>query len=68
MTLPLPLTYVAYAPRVLLAAFKPYTKYFERSLSLSLTTLSSLSLFRRRKGFIFLYILLRDLRRYPELI
>jgi hypothetical protein len=68
MTLPLPFIYIAYAPRVLLAAFKPYIKYFEKSLSLSSTTLFSLSLFRRRKGFIFLYILLRDLRRYFKLI
>jgi hypothetical protein len=60
--------YVAYTPRVLLAAFKPYIKYFEKSFSLSPTIFFFLSLFRRRKGFIFLYILLRDLRRYPELI
>jgi hypothetical protein len=68
MTLSLPFIYIVYTPRVLLAAFKSYTKYFERSLSLSFTTFFSLSLFRRRKGFIFLYILLRDLRRYSKLI
>jgi hypothetical protein len=68
MTSPLPFTYIAYASRVLLAAFKPYTKYFGRSVSLSSIILFSLLFFRRRKGFIFLYILLRDLRRYPKLI
>jgi hypothetical protein len=40
MTSPLPLTCVAYAPRMLLAAFEPYTKYSGRSLSLSLILLS----------------------------
>jgi hypothetical protein len=68
ITLPLPLTYIAYASRILLATFKPYTKYSGRSLSLSPTTFSPLPLFRRREGFISFYILLRDLRRYPELI
>jgi hypothetical protein len=44
IALPLPLTYVAYAPRMLLATFEPYTKYSGRSLSLSPTTLSLLLL------------------------
>jgi hypothetical protein len=33
ITLPLPLTYIAYAPRTFLATFEPYTKYAGRSLS-----------------------------------
>ena len=56
MALPLLFVYMAYAPRILLAAFEPYTKYSGGSLSL-------LPLFRRREDFIFPYILLRDLRR-----
>lgn len=61
MALPLLFVYMAYAPRILLAAFEPYTKYSGGSLSL-------LPLFRRREDFIFPYILLRDLRRYLKLI
>jgi hypothetical protein len=33
ITSPLPLTYVAYTPRMFLATFEPYTKYTGRSLS-----------------------------------
>ena len=33
VTLPLPLTYIAYTPRTFLATFEPYTKYAGRSLS-----------------------------------
>jgi hypothetical protein len=61
MTSSLLLIYIVYASYMLLAAFKPYIKYFRRSLSLLL-------LFRRRKGPIFPYILLRDLCRHSKLV
>jgi hypothetical protein len=59
--LPLPLIYIVYTSCMLLAAFKPYIKYFRRSLSLLL-------LFRRRKGPIFSNILLYDPCRHSKLV